>query len=62
VVKVYVQPALPVNVKTGAVPAGKEAVVCVVLEGEMAVVLVAVVQYCARELKTRASKSPTKAR
>jgi Flp pilus assembly pilin Flp len=52
---------VPVKVNTGAVPAGKEAVVCAVLVGVIAVVLVAVVQYCARELKTKASKSPTKA-
>jgi hypothetical protein len=45
VVKVYVQPALPVNVKTGAVPAGKVAVFWGVLLGVIAVVLVAVVQY-----------------
>jgi len=56
-----VQPAVPVKVNTGAVPAGKVAVVCAVLVGVIAVVLVAVVQYCARELKTKASKSPTKA-
>jgi hypothetical protein len=44
---VYVQPAVAVKVKTGAVPAGKTAVNWVVVVGVMAVKLVGGVQYCA---------------
>jgi hypothetical protein len=42
-----VQPAVAVKVKTGAVPAGKAAVNCVVVVGVIAVKLVGGVQYCA---------------
>ena len=42
------QPAVPVKVKTGAVPAVKDAVVWFVLVGVIAVVLVGVVQDCAK--------------
>jgi hypothetical protein len=42
-----VQPAVAVKVKTGAVPAGKVAVNCVVVVGVMAVKLVGGVQYWA---------------